>query len=423
MSLHKNLPYTEVHVAYAFSYADSTARTAATGFLSGDVGKIARQLDNNSLWMLTNYSPIAWKDVGSGVTSGDVYGPGSSTDNAIVRFHETTGKSIQNSSVTIDDSGNISTSGTVDGRDLSTDGSKLDGIASGATNTPLSSSNPTQIDASDTAVSGVSTSAARADHQHAVNAAATGDLVAVDAGTASGGSSTTLARGDHKHSVSVGTPSTLTVGGSNTGGSATTLVRSDHLHGLPAFGTGSGNFCEGNDSRLSDDRTASALRSATTVVNVSSATAPTTGQVLTATSSTTAVWSSASSSNGRIVQQTFDEITADTTTTSLTFVTLLTRTLTTGANKLNIHFTCAGSNSSNNTAVHFEIQIDGVSIRGSALVASSAATQSTSIVYSTTVTAASHTIDIKWKVPGGTGRVRPVTTVIEHASLLIQEIN
>jgi hypothetical protein len=65
--------------------------------------------------------------------TGDVVGPGSATDEAVARFDSTTGKLIQNSTVTIDDSGNIATSGTVDGRDVSTDGTKLDGIEAGAT--------------------------------------------------------------------------------------------------------------------------------------------------------------------------------------------------------------------------------------------------------------------------------------------------
>lgn len=67
-----------------------------------------------------------WITVSGGSGSGDVVGPASATDNAIARFDTTTGKLIQDSSVTIDDSGNISTSGTVDGRDVSTDGSTLD---------------------------------------------------------------------------------------------------------------------------------------------------------------------------------------------------------------------------------------------------------------------------------------------------------
>lgn len=39
--------------------------------------------------------------------SGDVTGPGSSTDNAIARFDGTTGKIIQNSALTVDDSGHL----------------------------------------------------------------------------------------------------------------------------------------------------------------------------------------------------------------------------------------------------------------------------------------------------------------------------
>lgn len=57
---------------------------------------------------------------GSGGGSGDVNGPGSSTDNALVRWNGTTGTSIQNSGATLDDNGLLSspststvTSGTV----------------------------------------------------------------------------------------------------------------------------------------------------------------------------------------------------------------------------------------------------------------------------------------------------------------------
>lgn len=110
--------------------------------------------------------------------------------------------------------------------------------------------------------------------------------------TAATGTSNFLARVDHKHDVTTAAPSTLAGGGSNTEGTATSLARSDHVHALPAYGTGSGTICQGNDSRLSDDRTASGLRSATTVVSVSAATAPSTGQALVATSSTAATWQS-----------------------------------------------------------------------------------------------------------------------------------
>jgi hypothetical protein len=55
-------------------------------------------------------------------------------------------------------------------------------------------------------------------------------------------------------------------------------------------------ICQGNDSRLSDDRTASGLRTASTIVVVSAATAPSSGQVLTATSGTVANWQTPTSS-------------------------------------------------------------------------------------------------------------------------------
>lgn len=61
-------------------------------------------------------------------------------------------------------------------------------------------------------------------------------------------------------------------------------------------GSTADSFCVGNDSRLSDDRTAGGLRSATTVVSVSAATAPTSGQVLTATGGTAATWQDPSGS-------------------------------------------------------------------------------------------------------------------------------
>lgn len=60
--------------------------------------------------------------------SGDVTGPASSTDNAIARFNGTGGKTIQNSLVTIDDSDNISTPGTL----ASTDATESTSATTGA---------------------------------------------------------------------------------------------------------------------------------------------------------------------------------------------------------------------------------------------------------------------------------------------------
>ena len=49
----------------------------------------------------------------TGSAGGDVTGPGSSTDNAISTFDGTTGKTIQNTSATIDSSGNLVVNGTI----------------------------------------------------------------------------------------------------------------------------------------------------------------------------------------------------------------------------------------------------------------------------------------------------------------------
>lgn len=75
--------------------------------------------------------------------AGDVVGPASATDNAVVRFDSTTGSLIQNSSVTIDDSGNIVTSGSLTASNLSGSntgdqnaaGVSFDNVASGLTAT------------------------------------------------------------------------------------------------------------------------------------------------------------------------------------------------------------------------------------------------------------------------------------------------
>ena len=56
---------------------------------------------------------VEWGAGGGGGGGGDFVGPASSTDNAVVRFDGTTGKLGQNSTVIIDDSGNMSGVGTL----------------------------------------------------------------------------------------------------------------------------------------------------------------------------------------------------------------------------------------------------------------------------------------------------------------------
>ena len=64
--IHKTLSPANNHIVHSFEYADATARTAATGFLSTDVGRVARQLSDNTFWVLVSISPISWTGIGSG---------------------------------------------------------------------------------------------------------------------------------------------------------------------------------------------------------------------------------------------------------------------------------------------------------------------------------------------------------------------
>lgn len=143
------------------------------------------------------------------------------------------------------------------------DKSKLDGIATGATNTPLSVTTPDDIQPDDPGAVGVGTTAARADHQHAIvgavagtsaigNAAAEGVATSfarsdhqhaitspsapadVTKAAASAGASVNMARQDHKHDVTTATAGTIAPDDTAAEGSASTLARSDHRHAITA---------------------------------------------------------------------------------------------------------------------------------------------------------------------------------------------
>ena len=179
-----------IHGAIAFEYANAAARTSAGPFQDYDKNKLASQLDTGEVYILTDPSGPTWDlfatlgggglvdsvfgrtgdvvaesgdynsdqidnastIIGSNVSDalenlqdqiinkgdGTVTGPGLTTDNAITKWDGTDGYTIQNSGVILDDSNNITgindlsidnniiIIGTVDGRDVSVDGSTLD---------------------------------------------------------------------------------------------------------------------------------------------------------------------------------------------------------------------------------------------------------------------------------------------------------
>lgn len=58
-----------IHIAHAFSFANSTARLAAS-VTAADVGKIAQQTDDDTFWILVDDSPVTWSQIDSGAAAG-----------------------------------------------------------------------------------------------------------------------------------------------------------------------------------------------------------------------------------------------------------------------------------------------------------------------------------------------------------------
>lgn len=120
----------------------------------------------------------------------------------------------------------------------------------------------------------------------------------------------------------------------------------------------------------------------------------------------------------------FAEITASTTTTSASFVDLLTQVITIGAGSdLVVLFSASVNNTTLNTDVDFQITIDAVARRGSRVrITPAGVNQSTAIVFKALgLAAGARTVKIQWRTSGGTARVDPAANIFEHASLLVSE--
>jgi hypothetical protein len=81
----------------------TTASNARVNLLPSYTGNGSKVLALNA-----GATEVEWATAGVGSGSGDVVGPASSTDNAIARFDSTTGKLLQNSVVTVGDTGAVS---------------------------------------------------------------------------------------------------------------------------------------------------------------------------------------------------------------------------------------------------------------------------------------------------------------------------
>lgn len=79
--IHKDISPSEVHAPYSYKFSTTLERTSIQGLTSGDLGKLALQLDDYSVWVLTSTAPT-WKKLllqgdsalPSGIAGGDLEG-------------------------------------------------------------------------------------------------------------------------------------------------------------------------------------------------------------------------------------------------------------------------------------------------------------------------------------------------------------
>ena len=117
--------------------------TTKTASGTGDHGKVTWYIDEVEIATIDDdgidlASGKAYTVAGSAIASGDFSGPGSSTDNALVRFDGTGGKTGQNSGLIVDDSNNVSGANSItmaDGKEIifgSNDDIKIESDEAGA---------------------------------------------------------------------------------------------------------------------------------------------------------------------------------------------------------------------------------------------------------------------------------------------------
>jgi hypothetical protein len=130
-----------------------------------------------------------------------------------------------------------------------------------------------------------------------------------------------------------------------------------------------------------------------------------------------------------LLQTQFAELSANTSTTSTSFVNLLSITMdTSGESSLLIFFTGTPYMSNDSQTIAFQLVVDGTPVRGCASHSDKSGANDThataALVYKQTgLAAGSHTITIQWKTDSGTtASIRPVTTIQESGSLLINEV-
>jgi hypothetical protein len=120
-------------------------------------------------------------------------------------------------------------------------------------------------------------------------------------------------------------------------------------------------------------------------------------------------------------QSVYSEITTNTTTTSTSYVNLLTNTITTGANKVIIIASISGLISATGFQIDWQITLNGTPVRGGSYRPSTTVSNSGALFYNGTIGQGAHTILLQWRVGSGTGTINPATGT-QHASLSTSEV-
>lgn len=126
----------------------------------------------------------------------------------------------------------------------------------------------------------------------------------------------------------------------------------------------------------------------------------------------------------QIIQTSSANVGADTTTTSTTFVDLLSLTMYINSNPVVIYFSVSGNNTTASTRVSFQLVIDGIATRGfSYICVSSGNGGSGAIVYKTQpLFYGNHTFKIQWLTSGGTAQVLAGSGASDNAYLVVDEV-
>lgn len=307
----------------------------------------------------------------------------------------------------------------------SLDQQKLNGIATGATNTVLTNTIPVNVTKSIATV-GTSTEAARQDHKHDITTA----IAQTIAETNLEGTATSLARSDHIHAhgaLAGGTDHALVI--ADPGGTAGFISSADKQK-LDSVASGATNTPLTNTTPVNITKAAAAVGVSIQAArqdhkhDISTAAVVAIGIANTEGTAAT-IARSDHVHRGVLLQTIFAEISADTTTTSATFVDLISQSITTTGGNLIIQFTTSASNTNIGKLITFRITVDAVAKRGTQINpgAPNAAESAAINIKVIGLSAGVHTIAIQWKRDANTARIAPVTAPdSEHASLIISEV-